>query len=89
MRITQVKILQLVDKDDLVAYASFTIDDCFSVRDLKIFRRPIGYYITMPQLRDRGGKLREVAYPINAKTRKMIEEAVIEEYEKVAGKRAR
>jgi DNA-binding cell septation regulator SpoVG len=52
------------------------------VRDLKIYRRPTGYYITMPQLRRWGGKLREVAYPINAKTRKMIEEAVVEDTKK-------
>jgi DNA-binding cell septation regulator SpoVG len=35
------------------------------------------------------GKYREVAYALDAKTRKMIEEAVIDEYEKVAGKQTR
>ena len=43
MQITQVKIFQ-IDGGNLVAYADITIDDCFRVRGLRIFRRPTGYY---------------------------------------------
>jgi len=43
----------------------------------------------MPQMKEKDGKYREVAYATNAKTRKMIEEAVVAEYEKLAGKRTR
>ena len=88
MRITQVKILR-TGGSDLVAYANFTIDDCFRVRDLRLFRTPTGYYIAMPRVKEKDGQYREVVYPLNPKTRKAIEEAVIAEYEKVVGKRAR
>ena len=41
----------------------------------------------MPQAKLNKGKYKEIAFALDAKTRKMIEEAVIAEYEKVAGKR--
>ena len=77
-----------IDAGYLVGFADITIDNCFRVRDLKVLRRPAGYLIAMPQLKARDGKSKEAAYAINAKTRRMIEEAVIAEYEKVTGKRA-
>jgi len=88
MRITRVKIVP-IDAGNPVAFADITIDNSFRVRDLKIFRQPTGYYIAMPQIRARDGKSRETAYALNAKTRKMVEDAVIAEYEKVAKNRER
>lgn len=86
MRITQVKIIP-IDTGKVVAYADITIDNCFCVRNLKILRRPTGYYIAMPEVKEKGDKYKEIAFALNAKTRKLIEDAVIAEYEKVAGKR--
>jgi DNA-binding cell septation regulator SpoVG len=40
----------------------------------------------MPQVKQEDGTYREIAFAINAKARKMIEEAVIDEYKKVAAK---
>jgi len=88
VRITQVNIVQ-IDEGNLVAYADITIDDCFRVRDLKLFRRPTEYYIAMPQVKLKNGRYKEIALALDAQTRKKIEDAVIAEYEKVAGKRTR
>jgi stage V sporulation protein G len=88
MRITRVKIVP-IDAGNLVAFADITIDNCFRVRDLKIFRRPTGYHIAMPQVKEKGSKYKEIAFALDAKTRKMIEDSVTAEYEKVAGKRTR
>ena len=41
----------------------------------------------MPQAKLKSGKYKEIAFALDAKTRKIIEETVIAEYEKVAGKR--
>jgi stage V sporulation protein G len=84
MKVTSVRVLT-TNEGNLLAYADITIDNCFRVRDLKIFRRPSGYFVAMPQVRQENGIYREIAFAINAKTRKMIEEAVIAEYEKVTG----
>ena len=85
MQVTSVKIY-LTEEGNLRAYADITLDDCFRVRDLKVFRRPTGYYVAMPQVRQKDGSYREIAFAVNARTRKMIETAVIAEYEKAAAR---
>ena len=86
MRITLVNIVQ-IDEGNLVAYADITIDDCFRVRDLKLFRGPTGYKIAMPQAKLKNGRSKEIAFALDAQTPKKIEDAVTAEYEKVTGKR--
>ena len=76
MRITQVKI-HLIDGPDLFGYAEITIDDCFCVGDIHIFRQPRGYRIAMPRGKLKNGAYKEIAFALDAKTRKMIEDAVI------------
>jgi DNA-binding cell septation regulator SpoVG len=44
MKVTSVSALT-INEGNLVAYADITIDNCFCVRDLKIFRRPPGYVV--------------------------------------------
>jgi stage V sporulation protein G len=88
MRVTQVNIVP-IDRGDLVAYAEFTIDNCFRVREVKLFRRAGTYSISMPRIREKGTGYREVASALNARTRKVIEDALVAEYEKVTAKRAR
>lgn len=85
MKVTSVRVLT-TNEGNLMAYADITIDNCFRVRDLKIFRRPPGYFVAMPQVKQEDGTYREIAFAINAKTRNLIEEAVIDEYKKVAAK---
>jgi DNA-binding cell septation regulator SpoVG len=84
MRITEVRIFA-IGEGNLLAHADITIDHSFTVRDLQIFRRPRGYYVAMPQVKQASGTYREIAFAINAHTRKMIEQAVIVEYKKVTG----
>ena len=81
MRITQVKIAR-IDGPNVLGYAEITIDDCFCVRDLIIFRQPRGYRIAMPRVKLQSGRYKEIASALDAKTRKIIEEAVIAEYER-------
>jgi stage V sporulation protein G len=88
MRITRVNIVP-IDRGDLIAYAEFTIDNCFRVRDVKLFRRAGHYSIGMPRVREKGGEYSEIASALNARTRKMIEEALVAEYERVTAKARR
>ena len=85
MKVTRVRVLT-AHEGNLLAYADITIDHSFVIRDLQIFRRPRGYFVAMPQVKQKDGTYREIAFAINAKTRKMIEAAVIAEYRKAVGK---
>jgi stage V sporulation protein G len=55
------------------------------VRDLKIIRGPNGLFIAMPSKKSKDGTYRDMAHPLNNETRRMIEEAVIGEYERWMG----
>ena len=89
MRITEVRIVPVHVKNKLLGYADITIDDSFCVRDFKIIRLRSGYHIAVPQVKLENGSFKDIAFALDAQTRKMIEDAVIAEYEKVAGKRTR
>jgi len=87
MTITRVQVFP-IDAGNLLGYAEITIDDCFYVGDFLIFRQPREYRFAMPRVKLKSGKYKEIASTLDAQTEKMIEEAVIAEYEKVVGKRA-
>jgi len=81
MKITDVKVFP-VDEDKLKAYATITFENCFIVRDLKVISGNKGYFIAMPSKKRKDGTFRDVAHPLNSETRKMIEDAVLEVYER-------
>ena len=79
MKITDVKVFP-VDEDKLKAYATITFENCFIVRDLKVISGNKGYFIAMPSKKRKDGTFRDVAHPLNSETRKMIEDSVLEVY---------
>jgi stage V sporulation protein G len=85
MQITEVRVYP-VDEDELRGYASITMDDCWMIRDLKILRNDSGgLYVAMPNRKQRDGTYREIAYPITAEARAMIEEAILTTYRAIRG----
>ena len=84
MQVTAVK-LSLSHKDRVRAYVDITFDDCFIVRGLRIIQTSRGYLVAMPSSERRGGKRVDIAHPITAEARRMIEEAVMAEYRRVIG----
>jgi stage V sporulation protein G len=82
MQITEVKVFP-VDEEKLRAYVTITLDHCFAIRDLKIIRGNTGYFVSMPSKKRKDGSYKDVAHPINNETRAMIEEKIMEEYERV------
>ncbi len=81
MQITDVKVFP-VEEDKLKAYATITFDNCFIVRDLKIIAGTKGFFIAMPSKKRKDGTFRDIAHPLNPETRAMIEQAVLEVFEK-------
>ena len=83
MKITSVNVRK-VEKEDsrMKGIASVLIDDCFAVQDIRIIEGDNGLFIAMPSRKTATGGYRDIAHPINAETRKMFEDAVLEAYEK-------
>ena len=79
MEITEVK-LTLRQEDKLKGFANITIDNSFVIRGLKIISGQKGLFVSMPSKRKSDGSFQDVAHPINADTRRMIEKKVLKTY---------
>ena len=82
MEITEIKIYP-VTEGRLKGYATMVIDGCFIIRDMKIIKGEKGLFVSMPSRRKKDGSFKDIAHPLNADTRKEIENKIVEEYNKV------
>lgn len=81
MKITSVKVRKIEKEDSrMKGIASVVIDDCFAVKDIRIIQGEDKLFIAMPSRKYPDGEYRDVAHPINGETRKLFEDAIIEEY---------
>jgi stage V sporulation protein G len=80
MVITDVRIRKIDGQTRLRAVASITIDDAFAVHELRIIEGKEGLFVAMPSRESNDGTFRDLAHPINAETRAMVEKAVLEKY---------
>lgn len=89
MKITEVKI-SLRDDEKLKAFATVTLDDCFVIRGMKVIQASRGLFVAMPTRRKPDGSFQDVAHPIHAEARAMLEQAVLGAYQEAlrAGKAA-
>ena len=84
MEVTEVKVFP-VDEPKLRAYVTITFDSCFIVRDLKVIRGKTGMFVAMPSKKGKDGSFKDIAHPLNSETRKLIESAILAEYERAMG----
>lgn len=75
--VTDVKVFP-VNEERLKAYATITFDDCFVVRDLKVIQGSQGLFVAMPSKKRKDGTFKDTAHPLNAETRDMIENRVLD-----------
>lgn len=88
MEITEVRVMPSKG-GKIKAFASIVIDDCFVINDLRVVEAKNGQFmVTMPARKSRNGQMRDIAHPINAETRKMIEEKVLEKFQASMDSRA-
>ena len=80
MKITEVKIYPAKNGGRLRAYATIVFDDSFIVRDLKVIEGNKGLFVSMPSRRRKDGLFKDIAHPLNADMRSLIENTVIKEF---------
>ena len=81
MEITDIRI-SLRDEEKLKAFADVTFDNSFVVKGMRVINGTRGYFVSMPSRRRKDGTFQDIAHPVNAETRKLIEEKVIAAYQK-------
>ena len=84
MEITDVRVYPARD-EKVRAFVSIVFDRCFMVNDIKVIQGRDGLFISMPSRKKKNGEFKDVAHPLNNETRRMIEDAVIGEYERETG----
>lgn len=84
MKITSVSVRKIAKEGSrMKGIASVLIDDSFAIHDIRIIEGDNGLFIAMPSRKTATGDYRDIAHPINPDVRKMFEEAIFEEYNKL------
>ena len=80
MQITDVRIRRIEKEGSMKAVVSITIDNEFVIHDIKVIEGEKGLFIAMPSRKSSDGEYRDIAHPINARTREMIQNVILEKY---------
>ncbi len=80
MEITEVRV-HLRSEDRLKAFATVTFDRCFVVRNMKVIEGTQGLILCMPSRKMPDGAFKDVAHPISAEFRSILEKKVFACYE--------
>ena len=83
MQVTDVRLRRVNTDGRMRAIASITLDDEFVVHDIRVIDGNNGLFVAMPSKRTPDGEFRDIAHPINSDTRGKIQDAVLEEYQRV------
>ncbi len=82
MQITDIKIRKIITEGRLRAVVSITLDHMLAVHDIKIVQGDERLFIAMPSRKDENGIFRDIVHPILPDARKLIEESILDAYQK-------
>ncbi len=81
MEITDVRVRMAAGPETkLKAYCSVVFDNMFVVHDLRVVEGINGLFVAMPRKRTAEGEYRDVAHPITAEARELIQKTVMQAY---------
>ena len=83
MNITNVNMKKIEAEGRVKASASITIDNNFVIHDIKVVESQDKTFVSMPSKRNSNGEFKDIAHPINNKTRTQIEEAILNKYKEI------
>ena len=69
------------------ATASFTIEDCFIVHDVRVIDGAKGLFVAMPRRKTASGDFRDIVHPADTATRTKIEDLILEAYNQQVSKK--
>ena len=81
MQITDVRVRKITKEGKMKAVVSITLDDELVIHDIKVIEGDKGLFIAMPSKKAADGEYRDIAHPINSRTRERIQNFILEKYE--------
>jgi stage V sporulation protein G len=82
MNITDVKIRKIRNDGKMKAVVSVTFDNAFVIHDIKIIEGQNGLFVAMPSRKVGESDYRDIAHPINADSRSVLQDIIFGAYEK-------
>lgn len=83
MQITDVRIRKVDSEGKMKAVLSVTFDNEFVVHDIKVIESANGLFIAMPSRRTPDGEYKDIAHPIHAEAREMLQNTVLAKYKEL------
>ena len=81
MNITDVRVRKINAEGKMKAVVSVTFDNAFVVHDVKVVEGMNGIFVAMPSRKTPEGEFRDIAHPISAAAREVIQTAVLKAYQ--------
>lgn len=88
MQITNVRVRRVEAEGRVKAVCTFLIDGVFAVHDVRVVEGQNGLFVSMPSRKNAEGEYRDVAHPITAQAREMIQREVLNAYQQSVLERA-
>ncbi|KIL53705.1 septation protein spoVG [Jeotgalibacillus alimentarius] len=82
MEVTDVRLRRVSSDGRMRAIASITLNGVFVVHDIRVIDGNNGLFVAMPSKRTPDGEFRDIAHPINAEMRDIIQRSVLAEYDR-------
>ncbi len=81
MEITDIKVRKINAEGRMKAVVSVTFDDSFVVHDIKVIEGQEKLFIAMPSRKTPDGEFKDIAHPINAEMREILQTKILSKYE--------
>ena len=81
MVITDIRVRKITAEGRMKAVVSVTFDDAFVVHDIKVIEGQDKLFIAMPSRKTNDGEFKDIAHPIHAEMRELLQKAILEKYE--------
>ena len=88
MQITDIRIKKITTEGKMKAIVSVTFDDAFVVHDIKIIEGQDKLFTAMPSRKTPDNEFKDIAHPINAAMRELLEGEILKKYEELLAEEA-
>jgi len=82
VNVTDVRVRRINQEGRMKAIVSVTIDDAFVIHDVKVVEGQSGLFVAMPSRKMPDGDYRDIAHPINSEARAVLQNYVLEAYDR-------
>jgi len=80
VQVTDIRVKKVTGEGKMKAVVSVTFDNAFVVHDIKVIEGQEKLFTAMPSRRTPENEFKDIAHPINAEMREMLETAIISKY---------